>query len=148
MRLTRAVAHEGQGEEPVLPWTLDENRDLGATRLGFTPGAARARKLIFGLDAAPAASPGRLIPPPSREPPRPTKYTTPGRRSHDVRASRAAMALFESPSASRSLGQVGFGTGACKRSSAQAGHVEQWRRAVSGLQYCTMIDIEKCSSPA
>ena len=78
MRLTRAVAHEGQGEEPVLPWTLDENRDLGATRLGFTPGAARARKLIFGL----RRFTGRLSEAPDPPPalrgssPRPTKYTT------------------------------------------------------------------------
>ena len=78
MRLARAIAHEGQGEEPVLPWTLDENRDLGATRLGFTPGAARARKLIFG----PRRFTGRLFeatdPPPALRgsSPRPTKYTT------------------------------------------------------------------------
>ena len=78
MCLARTVAHEGQGEEPVLPWTLDENRDLGATRLGFTPGAARARKLIFG----PRRFTGRLSEAPDPPPalrgssPRPTKYTT------------------------------------------------------------------------
>lgn len=99
MRLTRAVAHEGQGEEPVLPWTLDENRDLGATRLGFTPGAARARKLIFGL----RRFTGRLSEAPDPPPalrgssPRPTKYTTRAwsKVARRARLARAAMALFE-----------------------------------------------------
>ena len=80
MRLTRAVAHEGQGEEPVLPWTLDENRDLGATRLGFTPGAARARKLIFGL----RRFTGRLSEAPD-PPSRPPRELTPTNEVYDAR---------------------------------------------------------------
>jgi hypothetical protein len=145
MCLARAVAHEGQGEEPVLPWTLDENRDLGATRLGFTPGAARARKLIFG----PRRFTGRLSEAPDPPPalrgssPRPTKYTTRAwsKVARRARHARAAMALFENRPSFPPLtrpGRIGFRAFANGLLCSRLGMLRSWvvatgERAVSAF---------------
>ena len=107
--------------------------------LGFTPGL-RGRENSFAPTLHRLPSPRRLIPllPAGAHPDQRSIRRAPGRRSHDVRASRA---LWHSSKIDRpfhrSLGQVGFGfRGVQTVFQLQAGHVGQWRRAVSGLQYC------------
>ena len=149
MCLARAVAHEGQGEEPVLPWTLDENRDLGATRLGFTPGAARARKLIFG----PRRFTGRLSEAPDPPPalrgssPRPTKYTTRAwsKVARRARLARAAMALFENRPSFPPLPRPGRIRACFVQTVFTAPGCGCW--AVATGQFLAFSQ-EKCSSPA
>jgi hypothetical protein len=142
MCLARAVAHEGQGEEPVLPWTLDENRDLGATRLGFTPGAARARKLIFG----PRRFTGRLSEAPDPPPalrgssPRPTKYTTRAWSKVATTCAPRARCVWHFSKIDRlvhhSLGQVGFGIrGVLNGRESQAGHLGTTLKEVSASSH-------------
>lgn len=142
MCLARAVAHEGQGEEPVLPWTLDENRDLGATRLGFTPGAARARKLIFG----PRRFTGRLSEAPDPPPalrgssPRPKKYTTRAWSKVATTCAPRARCVWHFSKIDRlvhhSLGQVGFGIrGVLNGRESQAGHLGTTLKEVSASSH-------------
>lgn len=116
------------------------------TEIWVPPGSGSRRELrgrensSSVSDASPAASPRRLIPlPPSAgaHPDQRSIRRAPGRRSHDVRASRALLWHFSKIDRPfhRSLGQVGFGfRGVQTVFQLQAGHVGQWRRAVSGFQ--------------